>query len=234
MRYRHLFLDWDNTLWDVNTNSHTVMTGLYDVYGLSAYYPSPDAFYQAYKVHNDRLWERYGRGEINKAYLNEERFRAPLRDVAEGLETLAAELQRAYMPRLVQQTAMMPGAVEFLRKCRQAGYKMYIVSNGFREVQYAKIEHAGVAEYFERIFLSEQIGGHKPARFFFDRVVQSANARKKESLVIGDSFEVDVVGARRAGIDQCLVGRSETDRPFEPTYCVRDLREMLPILAPYC
>ena len=234
MRYRHLFLERDNTLWDVNANSRAVMTGLYEAYGLSVYYPSAEAFYAAYKRHHDRLWMLYGSGRITKTYLNEERFRAPLREAGPEAEALAAALQRDFIPQLVVQTALMPGAREFLEACRRAGYRMYIVSNGFKEVQYAKLAHSGLEGYFRQVFLSEEIGQHKPAKAYFDRVVQSANARKRESLVIGDHFAVDIEGARRAGIDQCFcdpTGCVET--AFEPTYRVRDLREMLPVLAPY-
>ena len=229
-----MFIDWDNTLWDVDANSRAVMTGLYQAYGLSAYYSTAGAFYAAYKRHNDALWEAYGAGRITKEYLNAERFGAPLREAGCVSSSLAEELRGAYMPRLVEQTALMPGAVEFLEACRTAGYRMYVVSNGFREVQYAKIERSGLGGYFRKVFLSEEVGQHKPARAFFDRSLQSVNARKRESLVVGDNFAADIAGARGAGIDQCFCDPSgEAPAAFVPTYRVRRLNELLQVLCPY-
>ena len=234
MAYRCLFFDLDNTLWDCDANAKAVLLELYDQYGIGAWFPSPNAFYDAYKSNNDRLWRAFAQGRVFKPELNRERFLAPFRGKMPEpeAEQLAARVCADFMARLVLETRVMPGALELLDYLKSRRYRMFVVSNGFSEVQYGKLRHSGLAPYFERVFLSEDLREHKPDKRFFDLAVMSANARKAESLVIGDNFDADIVGAHAARIPQVYyepVPR-EGVRPFEPTYHIHDLLELKTIL----
>jgi putative hydrolase of the HAD superfamily len=128
-------------------------------------------------------------------------------------------------------THLKPFAKEILEYLKDKNYMMYIVSNGFTEVQYHKLENAGIGTYFQRIFLSESIKEHKPSKAFFDYAITSSNARKTESLVIGDNWEADIVGAKNAGIDQVFYNyTNRIDLPFAPTFqvsCLSDLKNLI-------
>jgi FMN phosphatase YigB (HAD superfamily) len=79
---------------------------------------------------------------------------------------------------------------------------MAIITNGFKEVQYEKIHKSELSKYFRKIFISEEIGAQKPGRKIFEHAIKSMNAPKKSTLMIGDSWEADIVGAMNFGIDQ--------------------------------
>ncbi|MBO4370642.1 MAG: YjjG family noncanonical pyrimidine nucleotidase [Paludibacteraceae bacterium] len=232
MAYRHLFFDLDNTLWDCDGNAKSIVFQLYERYNVGAWYASPDLFYQAYKENNDRLWRGYAQGKITKWQLNQERFAGPFLGKTEEVERLAAEFADDYKSRLVHETRVMPGTFELLDYLRQKRYHLYIISNGFVEMQYRKMEFSGLAPYFEKVFLSEEIQEHKPDKRFFDRVVMSVNARKADSLVIGDNFDVDIVGGRTARIDQVYYESvpRQSEMPFVPTYHIHSLLELKHIL----
>ena len=110
---------------------------------------------------------------------------------------------------------------------------MYIISNGFVEIQQLKLSRSGLLPYFDRCYFSEHIGAHKPAKLFFDYAIKSSNALKKQSLVIGDNFEADILGAKNAGIDQAYYNPHSSDEPlpFVPTYQITNLQELIPIIA---
>jgi len=81
-------------------------------------------------------------------------------------------------------------------------YEVSIITNGFKEVQYEKIKKSALSKYFRKIFISEEIGAQKPKRAIFEYAVKSMNAPKKSSLMIGDSWDADILGAMNFGIDQ--------------------------------
>ena len=81
--------------------------------------------------------------------------------------------------------------MEYLRP----SYRMYILSNGFREVQFKKLCNSGLAPYFKRMILSEDACIQKPHKEIFDFALKNTNSRRSESLMIGDSWEADIIVA---------------------------------------
>lgn len=198
MRYRHLFFDLDNTVWDFHRNSRQAMLEGFRLLG-------PDetrfeAFFEVYNRHNDRLWELYRQNGITKQELSRTRFDLTLDEMGiSGVD--GADFNRLYLDLMPLQTRLCEGALEVL-EILAAKYQLHIITNGFSEVQYKKMASSGLNRYFGRIFISEEVKAPKPSPEIFHHALKSCNARKKESLMIGDSWEVDVLGALNAGIDQ--------------------------------
>ncbi len=199
-KYRHLFFDLDHTLWDFDSNSTDTLVELYDQYGLEKYFDSFETFHKQYEKHNTTLWRLYRGGKIKKGELNFERFRQPLQSAGCTDEDMARRLSSDYLIVSPTKTALLPYAAGILDYLKEK-YSLYIISNGFNEVQHRKLELSGIRHYFKRIFISDIIGIHKPNRDFFDYIVKSTNARKNECIVIGDSIETDIEGALNAGLD---------------------------------
>ena len=108
---------------------------------------------------------------------------------------------------------------------------MHILSNGFREVQYKKIENSGLKPYFDKIILSDEIGVNKPHADFFMHALKKTNANRSHTLMIGDSWDADIVGAYNSNIDQLWFNPEEHHpNAFTPTYCVKTLSEIKAIL----
>jgi putative hydrolase of the HAD superfamily len=196
--YKHLFFDLDNTLWDFDLNSWHALREVYNGYGL------PDGAYQqfneAYNRHNDRLWEEYRQHRITKQELASSRFNLTFGELGiSGID--GAEFNRLYLEEMPVQTRLCDGVREILERL-VFRYSLHIITNGFIEVQYKKLESSGLRRYFKNVFISEEIKYPKPSPEIFHHALKSSNARKRESLMIGDSWEVDVLGALRSGIDQ--------------------------------
>ena len=95
----------------------------------------------------------------------------------------------------------MPHARETLDYL-SAKYPLTLVSNGFTEVQFRKLRSSGIEHYFSHIVLSEFANALKPDKKIFDYALQLNGAKPDETVMIGDNYETDIIGAQNAGIDQ--------------------------------
>lgn len=196
--YKHLFFDLDNTIWDFNLNSYYALREVYVRYSLPG--SDYDNFFMVYTRHNDNLWELYRKQSISKPELASSRFQLTFDELGiTGLD--AAVFNHEYLEHMPHQTRLCDGAMEVLEELSRR-YQMHIITNGFVEVQYKKLENSKLRNFFKNIFISEEVKSPKPDPKIFHHALKSSNARRKESLMIGDSWEVDVLGAMDAGLDQ--------------------------------
>ena len=136
------------------------------------------------------------------------------------------------MKRLPLGTRLMPHAREVLEYLR-SHYRIYILSNGFAELQSRKMQSAGIGHYFDGVVLSEDIGVNKPHRAIFDHALRVAGVAADRALMIGDNYEVDIKGAHGAGIDQVFYNVSGMDISGEalaPTHTISSLLELKEIV----
>ncbi|MBP1638649.1 MAG: noncanonical pyrimidine nucleotidase, YjjG family [Bacteroidetes bacterium] len=228
--YRHLFFDLDNTLWNFTDNARSALFDVYTHYNLDQYYPEFDSYVKQFEDNNTVLWRLYGADKITKDFLNSERFLSPLRPFGILNESLAREMCAFYLDQCCQKIAVMPNTFVTLDYLK-AHYNLYIISNGFREVQYKKLNNSGLSGYFKNIFLSEEIGYHKPKPEFFAHLFAVTDATKQGSLVIGDNFEADIEGAMNFGIDQVYFATNLSESHCKrPTYTIHDLSELCQFL----
>lgn len=202
-RYSHIFFDLDNTLWDFHTNSfHALHTAFQKFPELNE---STDftLFFNTYSKYNHELWEAYRNKKVVKKELVLQRFQKTIDELnVSGVD--AGEMNSLYLSEMPKQKKLIEGAVELLNYLTVKGYSLLIITNGFREVQFKKLEATGLAKYFTKVFISEDIQSPKPHRQIFEYAVKSSNAPKNKSLMVGDDWEVDVNGAINFGMDAVL------------------------------
>ncbi|MDD2327333.1 MAG: YjjG family noncanonical pyrimidine nucleotidase [bacterium] len=230
MTYRNLFIDLDDTLWDIHHNGRECLEEIYHDYHYRNYYPTFQEYYNVYMPGNHRLWAMYRQGEIRKEELIVERFLAPVRPFGITDPSYAKRLSDDFLERTTRKTRLIEGTLELLDYLRPK-YRMFILSNGFREVQHKKIENSGLKPYFEKIFLSEDAGTNKPHPDMFTYALKNSNSRRNQTVMIGDSWDADIAGARNSRIDQIWFNPgSLPPQGFQPTYTVQDLAGIREIL----
>jgi putative hydrolase of the HAD superfamily len=200
-KYTHLFFDLDNTIWDFNSNSYDALYVALDKLHLLEKIESFDAFFRTYSEVNDRLWDLYRQGSITKKVLSVQRFNESFQKYGIPLIIDGAIVNTAYLTEMPLQTKLVEGARKVLDYLH-GNYEVAIITNGFKEVQYEKIRKSELSKYFRKIFISEEIGAQKPGKQIFEYAIKSMNAPKKSALMIGDSWEADIIGAMNFGIDQ--------------------------------
>ncbi len=88
-------------------------------------------------------------------------------------------------------------------------YRLFLVSNGTAIVQKGRLDSSGIRKYFEKIFVSQEIGANKPSEQYFDAVfAQIPGFDKTKAMIVGDSLSSDILGGINAGIATCWVNPS--------------------------
>ena len=230
MAYRNLLIDLDDTLWDIHQNGKECLQEIYHDYKYNNYYPTFDDYYNVYMPGNNRLWAQYRQGKIKKDELIVERFLFPVRDFGIDDPVYAKKLSDDFLERTTRKTLLIDGTIDLLEYLKPK-YRMHILSNGFREVQYKKIKNSGLKGYFDKIILSEDAEINKPHPDMFNYALMNTNSRRDQTLMIGDSWDADIVGAYNSKIDQIWFNPAG-DEPagFEPTHTVKHLSEIKEIL----
>ena len=183
-----------------------------------------------YQRRNTELWVEYGNGQVTKEELNRQRFLYPLQAVGIDNEMLAKRYSDDFFSIIPTKSRLMPYAEEVLSYLAPK-YNLYILSNGFRELQSRKMRSSGIDTYFNKIILSEDLGVMKPWPEIFYFALSATQSELRESLMIGDSWEADITGANGIGMHQAYYNVSgRADFPFRPTYLVTDLKELMELL----
>ena len=232
MKYKDLFIDFDDTLYDTYGNAVIALRETFEAFHLERYYQDPQVFYDAYWAANIDLWKRYSKGEISRPFLIVERFRRPL-SVGDGLnvtEQLCLEMSDKFLDFCSSKPGVVEGAHELMDYLRSRGYRMHMCSNGFHEVQYKKLAACGLRDYFNTIILSEDAGVNKPSPLYFDYALKMSEADKETTLMIGDNLQTDIEGAHGAGLDTILFNRWGVAPSTVPTYVVDRLLDIKKIL----
>lgn len=228
--YKNLFIDLDDTLWDIHQNGKECLEEIYADYGYHKFYPTFEDYYNVYMPSNHHLWGLYRQGEIRKDELIVERFLVPVREFGIDDAEYAKSLSDDFLERTTRKTKLIDGAMELLEYLKPK-YRMHILSNGFREVQFKKIENSGLKPYFEKIILSEDAEINKPHPDIFTYALKNTNSRRAQTLMIGDSWDADIVGAKNSRIHQLWFNPAGLPAEgFEPTYTVKTLQEVKEIL----
>ncbi|MBL7889077.1 MAG: YjjG family noncanonical pyrimidine nucleotidase [Bacteroidia bacterium] len=228
--YQHIFFDLDRTLWDFETNSHETLIELIDKYKLvEKGISSPITFINEYYTINDTLWEEYRQGKIDKEHLRFERFKRALDKYEIFDRKLIEDFGNDYVYLSPLKTNLLPHTEEILDYLKSK-YVLHIITNGFEEVQHIKLKNSGIDHYFSEIITSERAGYKKPDKRIFDFSVSIADTQVEKSIMIGDSLDADILGAKNAGMHQIFFNPNEEDHSEEITHEISSLKELRDLL----
>lgn len=234
-RYKDIFLDFDDTLYDTHGNADIALGELYEEFRFDRYFDSFDDFLVPYWQTNVELWKQYAAGEIDRSVLIVERFRRPL-SLGRGLENVSEEYCLEISDHFLELCAVKPGVIdgahEIMEYLKSGGYGLHMCSNGFHEVQYRKLKACGMTDYFDTIVLSEDAGANKPSKVYFDYAFRMTGASPGSTIMIGDNFQTDILGAKGAGLDVMWFNpHPEQNNATEPiNYEIHSLGEIRGIL----
>jgi putative hydrolase of the HAD superfamily len=227
--YRHLFFDLDNTLWDFKANARDAFYGILSSLKLLDKIPDFNSFLEIYEKHNEHLWTEYRRGKVRKDHMRVQRMILTFNEIGLSDPELSLLVGDLYIREAPGKTNLFPGVHETLHYL-SGKYKLYILTNGFAEIQVQKINNCNLQVYFSKLFMAEMVGYQKPDRRFFEYAIKSVHAHKNECLMIGDDPEADIRGAQNAGIDQVYFNPGNRPCTTEPTWEIKDIPKLMEIL----
>ncbi len=233
-RYTDLFFDLDNTIWDFTKSSLRALDAVYKEFKLNKYFNSFEDFVTQYKQLNNKLWDQYRKGEISKDTLSVVRFLYLLEGRTENLQlSTVQQMASKYLAVMTEQPDLEPGAFEVIKALYEKGYRINIISDGFFEVQILKLKTAKLSSFIAHLITAEEVGVLKPDKKLFEYALNKANANKETTLVIGDDYQNDILGAKNAGIDQVFYNKfsvPEDSLEIKPTYVIHKLTELTELL----
>ena len=231
MKYKHLFFDLDHTLWDFEINAKETLLDLYELHELNKRgVGNFEDFFSKYSFHNERLWDRYTKGFIKQDELRWKRMWLTLLEFKIGDEPLSKQLSVEFLDRLPFKKNLFPYTFEILNYLKNKNYVMHLVTNGFESIQYNKLRHSNLTDYFVEVITSEASNSLKPNKEIFEFALQKAKAKIEESIMIGDNLDADIQGGINAGLDTIFVNHLNIIPHIKATYEIKHLKELENIL----
>lgn len=229
MKYTTVLLDFDDTLIDTQGYATTCLHNLYGKHQLGQYFSSEAEFTSIYHKHVGKLWEDYALGKIDKQTLLNTRFNKTFEHVPSITSMFLEDLNQDFIQLVIQNDIHIDGAKDILEYLKTK-YQIVMLSNGFSEMQYDKLDNAGFTPYFDDVILSDVVGVNKPHPEIFSFALKKLGVNANQTIMIGDNYMADIKGAMDSGIDQIWYNPKMEKVEQNPTYTVRSLYEIKDIL----
>ena len=192
-----IFFDLDHTLWDFEKNSGLAFNEIF----IELNFPfSLDVFLKLYNPINHAQWKLYRENKITQEDLRFNRLNMTFEKLNYSASIgLIDKISEQYITYLSTFPHLFEGALELLEVLKNR-FRLHIITNGFDKVQQFKIENSGIESFFEFVFTAEKVGFKKPHPEIFIQSLKTVNTTAEASIMIGDSFEADILGALNQGM----------------------------------
>ncbi|MEN8221961.1 MAG: YjjG family noncanonical pyrimidine nucleotidase [Acidobacteriota bacterium] len=227
MKYRYLLFDLDGTIFDYDRAEAHALEETFTQFNLVF----KKDHLTLYRDINKQIWADYENGIISQNDLSLERFGRLSSSLKIDFD--ASFFSSVYLKNLSKGRYLIPGAVELLELLFSREFKLYLITNGLKDVQRERLSGSPVTPFFKDIFISEEMGAAKPDRKIFDESFnRMGSPEKSEVLIIGDSLSSDIAGGFSYGIDTCWINPEKllNNSNYFPTFVlesVNGLREIL-------
>ena len=204
----HIFFDLDNTLLDFDRGEAHALSRAFRQFGID---PTPAVLARYHDI-NLRQWELLEEGKLTKDQVLTRRFDLLFAEL--GVSCVSQAVCDLYESFLAEEHDFVPGALELL-ETRSHRYSLHLATNGASAVQRRRLADAGILTYFQNIFISEEVGFHKPSPAFFLACFAAIPGFDHASaLMVGGSLTSEIRGGRNAGLRTCWFYR--LGRPYLP------------------
>lgn len=206
---KDVFFDLDHTLWDFDKNSALTFDQIFKLNNLKI---DLNKFLLQYVQINLNYWKLYRENKIDKEALRFGRLRDAFKAVNFDIDdALISKLSSDYIIHLTSFNYLLNNAIEVLNYLHKH-YNLHIITNGFDEVQDKKLSKSNIKGYFKTVTNSEMAGVKKPNPKIFNLALELSKAQVSESIMIGDSYEADILGAKNVGMDAVFFNTNNMTR----------------------
>lgn len=217
-----VFFDLDHTLWDFEKNSALTFEKIISQNNIDIVL---NDFLELYVPANLAFWKLYREEKITKEELRYQRLKSVFDRLGmEISDEMINKLADDYIQNLSTFNHLFPNTFEILEYLKPK-YTLHIITNGFQEIQDTKMRNANIDGYFENVINSEMAGVKKPNPIIFQLALDRAKVESKNAIMIGDSLEADVLGAKALGL-HALHFNAHQDDPHNFCPMITDLVEI--------
>ena len=220
----YVFLDLDDTILDFKKAEYIAIGKTIADHGIE---PTEEVRHR-YHVINKWHWEQLELGNMTRQQVLEGRFEVFFREL--GVEVDAPQVALDYMHNLSVGHYFLPGAEEAIERLSKK-YRLYIASNGTASVQHSRMTSANLYRFFEKIFISQELGHNKPAKEFFEAAfAQIPGFDIRKAIMVGDSLSSDIKGGINAGMTTVWVNPGHAEGKTKADYEIENITQLEALL----
>lgn len=211
---KYAIFDLDDTLLDFKKGEREGLTKILRKYGVH----DIDQGIKTYLKVNRVVWNKIEQGQPREELLHQ-RFTDTFNLLGMNIDGTLAE--REYRTGLDQNFYKIGGAERLLTNLKNAGVHLMVGTNGIKQTQISRLKGSNLDQYFEDFFISEDIGYTKPDKRFFTPIQHKyLDMDGKNTVMIGDRIQADVLGAKRAALSSIWFNpnHSINSEDYQPTY----------------
>ena len=220
-----LFLDLDDTILDFHKAERIAIAKTIRDFGVE---PTEEILHR-YHIINKWHWEQLELGKLTRAEVLENRFAVLFNEL--GVNVDATACARTYEKNLSQGHWFLPGAEEAVDALSKK-YRLFLASNGTASVQKGRMTSANLYRFFEKVFVSQEIGHNKPSKAYFEACfAQIPGFDISKAMIVGDSLSSDIKGGINAGMKTVWVNPSHAQATnIQPDYEIESLSQLEDLL----
>ncbi|MGM9589953.1 MAG: YjjG family noncanonical pyrimidine nucleotidase [Faecousia sp.] len=220
-----LFLDLDDTILDFHKAERLAISRTVREFGVE---PTEDIL-RLYHGINKWHWEQLELGKMTREEVLVNRFGVLFEKL--GMEIDAPACAKIYEKNLSIGHYFLPGAEEAVDSLSKK-YRLFLASNGTATVQKGRMTSANLYRFFEKVFVSQEIGHNKPSKAFFDACFAAIPGfDPAKAMMVGDSLSSDIRGGINAGIATVWVNPEHKDcGDIHPDYQIEALSQLEALL----
>lgn len=220
-----LFLDLDDTILDFHKAERIAISRTIREFGVE---PAEEILSLYHEI-NDWHWKQLEQGRLTRAEVLVNRFGVLFEKM--GKEVDAAKCAKIYEKNLSTGHYFLPGAEEAVDSLHKK-YRLFLASNGTAVVQKSRMTSANLYRFFEKVFVSQEIGHNKPSRAYFEGCfAQIPGFDRKKAMIVGDSLTSDIQGGINAGIKTVWVNPGHRQSgEIKPDYEIEALSQLEALL----
>ena len=221
-----LFLDLDDTILDFHKAERIALSKTIKEFGVEP----TEAVLNRYHAINKWHWEQLEQGKLTRPEVLVNRFAMLFQEM--GIAVDAPVCAKAYETNLSIGHYFLPGAEEAVDRLSKK-YRLFLASNGTAVVQKGRMTSANLYRFFEKVFVSQEIGHNKPSKAYFDGcIAQIPDFNPAKAIMVGDSLSSDIQGGINAGIRTVWVNpdHAENKTDIHPDYEIEALHQLEALL----
>lgn len=227
MKYATVLFDADDTLFDFYRTGQKSFIKAFASLGIKA----DENDYDVYSEINQKRWDLYSVGKITKRDVVIGRFEEY--SAVKGIIFDINAFYELYEDNLSETAILLPETVNVLKTLKSLGVRIFLITNGLSKVQRGRLAISGVADYFDNVFISDEIGHNKPSKEYFDYISERIpDFNKTNTLIVGDSLVSDITLGVNNGVDSCHFNPHgiSAKNEIKPTYEIAKMSELIKII----
>jgi len=211
---KYAIFDLDDTLLDFTRGEIEGITAILKKYGA----PDVRRGFDTYVHLNRDIWQRIEQGAPRQPLLDQ---RFALTFDALGITVDGVALEAEYNDHLNHNFYTLPGARDLLIQLKTAGVHLLVGTNGTKHTQLSRLTGSEIGEFFDAVYISQDIGFNKPdPRFFAPIFAEHPDLTADNTLMVGDRLQSDILGANNVALPSIWFNPQHTANPgsYLPTF----------------